>query len=235
MLGNEINLLTCCQHPNIIKFISADLNPSEQTYSLFFEYAEQGQLQSFLQNNKADMNNTKLLGMALGVASGMIELGLKHIIHCDLRSSNILVGGDMVCKVASFNKAQRLNKHETHKVCDSFQIATRWQAPEVLNSRKFSIHSDVWSFGVFLAELYFYGETPYPGMTATEVKSFVLGKKRMEMPKECPKGVYSLMKECFRYRSEQRMTFTALHKALIVQHRIFSKKPSDGSSSELED
>ncbi|XP_065920332.1 proto-oncogene tyrosine-protein kinase LCK-like isoform X2 [Dysidea avara] len=235
LLGNEIHLLSLCQHPNVIRFISADLNQSEQTYSLFFEYAELGQLKCFLQNNKDNMNNGKLLAMALGVASGMIELGLKRIIYCDLQSSNILVDGDMVCKIASFNKAQYLKENETYKVCHSFQIATRWQAPEVFNSRKFSVHSDVWSFGVFLAELFFYGETPYPGMTTAEVKNFVLGKKKMEMPKECPKGVYSLMKECFRYRAEQRMTFTALHKALKTQHSIFSKKPSDGSSSEFED
>ena len=93
----------------------------------------------------------------------------------------------MVCKIASFNKAQYLKEHETHKVCDSFQIATRWQAPEVLNGRKFGTFSDVWSFAVFLSELFSYGDAPYPGMTAAEVKKFVLGKRKWKSQKNVPR------------------------------------------------
>lgn len=235
MLGKEIDMLENTHHPNIIKFISADLNYTEHTYSLFFEYAEKGHLQGFLQNERDSINDAMLLGMALGVTSGMIELGLKRIIHCDLRASSILVDGDMVCKIASFNKAQYLKENETHKVCDSFPIATRWQAPEVLTSRKFSTQSDVWSFAVFLAELFSYGEAPYPGMTATEAKNFVLNKKKMDKPKECPKEVYSLMKDCFKYRAEQRTTFTIMHKEFRNLYSSFSKKFSERLSAEYED
>ena len=235
MLGKEIDMLEHCQHPNIIKFISADLNYSVHTYSLFFEYAEKGNLQGFLQNEGARINVAVLLGMALGVASGMIELGLRRIIHCDIRASSILVDGDMVCKIASFNKAQYLKDHETQKVCDNFQIATRWQAPEVLNGRKFSTFSDMWSFAVLLAELFSYGDAPYPGMTAAEVKTFVLNKKKMDRPKECPKEVYSLMKDCFKKSVEQRLTFTVMHKELKNLYSTFSKKLSQRLSAEFED
>ena len=75
MLGKEIDILEHCQHPNIIKLISADLNYSENTYSLFFEYAEKGDLRGFLQNEGARINVVVLLGMALGVGSGMIRVG----------------------------------------------------------------------------------------------------------------------------------------------------------------
>lgn len=39
----------------------------------------------------------------------------------------------------------------------------KWTAPEAANYSKFSIKSDVWSFGILLTELVTYGRIPYPG------------------------------------------------------------------------
>ena len=42
-------------------------------------------------------------------------------------------------------------------------------APESLATGKFSVKSDVWSFGVVLWEMLTYGETPFTGMSAEVV------------------------------------------------------------------
>ncbi len=42
----------------------------------------------------------------------------------------------------------------------------KWTAPEAAFERKFSIKSDVWSFGILLYELVTYGRVPYPGKYA---------------------------------------------------------------------
>lgn len=39
----------------------------------------------------------------------------------------------------------------------------KWTAPEAANYSKFSIKSDVWSFGILLTELVTFGRIPYPG------------------------------------------------------------------------
>lgn len=41
----------------------------------------------------------------------------------------------------------------------------KWTSPEAAFDRKFSIKSDVWSFGVLLYELITFGRVPYPGKT----------------------------------------------------------------------
>ena len=49
-------------------------------------------------------------------------------------------------------------KHNTY-----FRFPIKWTAPEAANYSRFSIKSDVWSFGILLTELVTYGRIPYPG------------------------------------------------------------------------
>ena len=49
-------------------------------------------------------------------------------------------------------------KHKTY-----FRFPIKWTAPEAANYSRFSIKSDVWSFGILLTELVTYGRIPYPG------------------------------------------------------------------------
>jgi len=238
MLGQEIDAVLKSKHPNVIQLINAYVNPTEQTSLLYFEYAEKGQLKNYLQtvHKQSSINMTKLLAMAAGVACGMSELQKKRVIHCDLKASNILLDGDLVCKIASFNKAQCLKDDEEYKICNPYHLAIRWQAPEVLSSKKFSTKSDVWSFGVLMAEIFSYGGRPYPNMETEEVKNLVLHKKKMmAQPCGCSKEVYNLMKECLRFHEENRFPFTAVHKALKQLHAKHFKKDSDTSVSEFED
>jgi len=41
----------------------------------------------------------------------------------------------------------------------------KWTAPEAAYQRRFSIKSDVWSFGILLYEMITFGRVPYPGWT----------------------------------------------------------------------
>ena len=49
----------------------------------------------------------------------------------------------------------------TRSLLSRFPI--KWTAPEAANYSRFSIKSDVWSFGILLTELVTYGRIPYPG------------------------------------------------------------------------
>jgi len=39
----------------------------------------------------------------------------------------------------------------------------KWTAPEAANFNRFTIKSDVWSFGILIMEIVTYGRVPYPG------------------------------------------------------------------------
>ena len=73
----------------------------------------------------------------------------------------------------------------------------KWTAPEAANYSRFSIKSDVWSFGILLTELVTYGRIPYPGMTNAEVLHQVEHGYRMQAPQGCPPSLYDIMLECW--------------------------------------
>ena len=48
-------------------------------------------------------------------------------------------------------------------------LPIRWLPPEALTVSKFTMQSDIWSFGVLIWELFTYGLQPYCGQTNDEV------------------------------------------------------------------
>lgn len=54
-------------------------------------------------------------------------------------------------------------KEDEYEARVGARFPIKWTAPEAANYSKFSIKSDVWSFGILLTELVTYGRIPYPG------------------------------------------------------------------------
>ena len=55
-------------------------------------------------------------------------------------------------------------------------LPVRWLPPEALTMGKFTIASDIWSYGVLLWELFSYGMTPYHGIGNEEVRHLLTFK-----------------------------------------------------------
>ena len=62
----------------------------------------------------------------------------------------------------------------------------KWTAPEALIYNRFTIKSDVWSFGILLYELITYGHFPYPEMSKVQVSQALQTGYRMPCPMGCP-------------------------------------------------
>lgn len=86
----------------------------------------------------------------------------------------------------------------------------KWTSPEAAIYNKFSIKSDVWSFGIVLTEIVTYGRTPYPTMSNLEVLQEVSRSFRMPQPNNCPDKLYKIMTDCWKKNDEERPTFESL-------------------------
>ena len=90
------------------------------------------------------------------------------------------------------------NNITSYPVCKAFNIIRvrgravlpiRWMAPESIILGKFTMATDVWSFGVVMWEVFTYGQQPYVGLSNEEVVSFITTNKTLEPPSGCPQQV----------------------------------------------
>ncbi|XP_072270496.1 tyrosine-protein kinase Srms-like [Pyxicephalus adspersus] len=204
----EMTALKTLCHRNLISLLAV-CSIGEPVY-IVTELMTNGSLQDYLKGTEGKkLTNSDFIHIICQVADGMEYLEKKHVVHRDLAARNILVGDDLVCKIADFGLA-RLLKDDVYSPENNRSIPIRWTAPEALNYFKYSIKSDVWSFGVFIYEVYTYGETPYKGLNNREVNVQVSQGYRLPQPPNCEMEMYNLMLLCWKEKPQKRPSFLEL-------------------------
>ena len=64
-------------------------------------------------------------------------------------------------KLSLFSLSYRILNWLVPNILQGGKIPVRWTAPESIQFRKFTIASDIWSYGILLWEIMSYGERPY--------------------------------------------------------------------------
>lgn len=72
-----------------------------------------------------------------------------HIMHRDIKPSNILVNSKGHIKLCDFGVSGEL----VNSVADTFVGTSTYMAPERIQGEKYTVKSDVWSFGLTIMEL----------------------------------------------------------------------------------
>ena len=92
----------------------------------------------------------------------------KQIIHCDFCCSNVLIDRKNDVKISDFGlaivysnsddincKRNKLTSSRQNSKQFQTKIRIKWTAPESLNGNNFTFKSDVWSYSIFLWELWY--------------------------------------------------------------------------------
>merc|ERR1712242_285812 len=203
----EAQIMKKLRHPKLIQLYA--VCTLEEPLYIIPELMKNGSLLDFLQGKGRTLKVPQLIDMSAQVASGMAYLESQNYIHRDLAARNVLVGDNNIVKIADFGLA-RLIKEDEYEARVGARFPIKWTAPEAANFSKFSIKSDVWSFGILLTELVTYGRIPYPGMTNAEVLHQVEHGYRMLCPQGCPQALYNIMLECWHKDPMKRPTFETL-------------------------
>ncbi|XP_046562726.1 tyrosine-protein kinase SRK2-like [Haliotis rubra] len=209
----EAKIMHQLRHRKLVQLIAVCTD--EEPILIMTELMTNGALLDYIRKDEGQrIRFPTIIDMASQIAEGMAFLEAENFVHRDLRAANILVGEHHDVKVADFGLARILQDEDIYEATENTKFPIKWTAPEAALERKFSVKSDVWSFGVLLYELVTFGRVPYPGMGGSEVLHKVDKGYRMPKPTgpiSYTESYYDHMLKCWNRKPEDRPTFAYLH------------------------
>ncbi|QHN75437.1 hypothetical protein S245_065043 [Arachis hypogaea] len=151
----EMETIGKIKHRNLVPLLGYCKIGEERL--LVYEYMKWGSLEAVLHDrarSKLDWGARKKI--AIGSARGLAFLHhscIPHIIHRDMKSSNILLDENFEARVSDFGMARLVNALDTHLSVSTLAGTPGYVPPEYYQSFRCTTKGDVYSYGVILLEL----------------------------------------------------------------------------------
>ena len=211
---NEIRLLASVNHKNIIAYKESFYEESTNTLNIILEYADGGDLQSKISAHKninKYFNEKTIWSIFIQMVYGIKELHDKNIIHRDLKSANIFLMKDGICKLGDLNVS---------KVAKTGLLKTQtgtpyFASPEVWSGKEYGLKSDIWSLGCILYQMATL-KMPFQGNNFKEVYNNVSKCKYQPLPNIYSKELDLIIKKLLQIDPEKRPSCLEILKDPII-------------------
>lgn len=158
----EMETIGKIKHRNLVPLLGYCKIGEERL--LVYEYMKWGSLESVLHDRAkgGQGSGPELLHwpvrkkIAIGSARGLAFLHhscIPHIIHRDMKSSNVLLDENLEARVSDFGTARLVNAFDTHLTVSTLTGTPGYVPPEYFQSFQCTAKGDVYSYGVILLEL----------------------------------------------------------------------------------
>uniref|UniRef100_A0A8D0G8A3 Tyrosine-protein kinase receptor TYRO3 n=1 Tax=Sphenodon punctatus TaxID=8508 RepID=A0A8D0G8A3_SPHPU len=206
-------------HPHVTKLIGVSLRHRLKgrlpVPMVILPFMKHGDLHTFLLMSRIGENPFNLplqtlLKFMVDIASGMEYLSSKNFIHRDLAARNCMLDENMNVCVADFGLSKKIYSGDYYRQGCASKLPVKWLALESLADNLYTMHSDVWAFGVTMWEIVTRGQTPYAGIENAEIYNYLISGNRLKQPPECLEDVYDLMCRCWHSEPKLRPSFGIL-------------------------
>lgn len=227
----EADLLANLNHDNIIGYRGVVLDPR----TLVMEFAECGSLFSLLQSNEQISERERFrFAYEIALAIAYLHGCNPEVVHCDLKSPNVLLGKDRKVKVSDFGLSK--TKHNaSSKSIDTIRGTPTHMAPELFDAgddnsgdTKITPKIDIYSFAILLWELAT-RQIPFPGKNQMQIMFMICSGRRPPEPTNANPAFKALLVRCWAQNPNDRPTADEVVGAL----RVHQQEAAGSSSSRV--
>ncbi|KAK2639452.1 hypothetical protein Ddye_027247 [Dipteronia dyeriana] len=153
---NEIGMISCLQHPNLVKLFGCCVEGSQLL--LVYEYMENNCLAHALFGSATStlkLDWTTRQKICVGIARGLVflhEESTIKIVHRDIKATNVLLDRQLNAKISDFGLA-KLKEEDDTLISTRVAGTVGYMAPEYALWGHLSEKADVYSFGVVALEI----------------------------------------------------------------------------------
>eukprot|EP01087_Luapelamoeba_hula_P017030 TRINITY_DN5325_c0_g1_i2.p1 TRINITY_DN5325_c0_g1~~TRINITY_DN5325_c0_g1_i2.p1 ORF type:complete len:775 (+),score=121.98 TRINITY_DN5325_c0_g1_i2:65-2389(+) len=194
---SEANMLRDLQSNFVVKF-HGYVKRKRRLYFVM-EYMEEGSLASMVENYGPMTERLAAIYVAQ-VLQGLQYLHSRHIVHRDIKGSNILLSKSGSVKLGDFGVSATMRDNEKR-----FSVVGTpfWMAPEVVEMSGHSIHSDIWSVGSLVSELVT-GEPPYFNQPPMAAMFRLVSDAHPPIPSTVSTNLQSFLAACWKKPASDR-------------------------------
>ncbi|XP_051137305.1 LRR receptor-like serine/threonine-protein kinase FEI 2 [Andrographis paniculata] len=149
----ELAILGSIKHRYLVNLRGYCNSPTSKL--LIYDFLSGGSLDESLHERGEQLDWEARINIVMGAAKGIAYLHhdcSPRIIHRDIKSSNILLDGNLDARVSDFGLAKLLEDEESH-ITTIVAGTFGYLAPEYMQSGRATEKTDVYSFGVLVLEI----------------------------------------------------------------------------------
>ncbi|RLM70060.1 hypothetical protein C2845_PM17G06520 [Panicum miliaceum] len=164
--NQEIECLMRVKHKNIVRFLGYCADTQGKMFRfhgkfvmadyrqrlLCFEYVSGGSLDRYITDVSVGLEWRKRYSIIRGICEGLHYLHRKHIVHLDLKPSNILLDNNMVPKISDFGYSRCFHENQSRVITQTIAGSIGYLAPEFYNG-VITLKLDIYALGVIMAEI----------------------------------------------------------------------------------
>ncbi|RIA92274.1 kinase-like domain-containing protein [Glomus cerebriforme] len=201
----------CYKFSRVLRCYGITKDPNTDEYMLIMQYATEGNLHDYLQNNFVDIKWKRKIEILWQISNGLETIHNANFLHRDFHSGNILLGveSSQQCQIGDLGLSQPANNTSLN---NEVYGVIPYVAPEVFNGATFSKASDVYSLSMIMWECTT-GCKPFADVEH-DIKLIydIISGKRPKITKDTPECFANLMKRCWNSDSTKRPSIFEIRK-----------------------